>query len=62
LFIATAAWPEWIEMIFGVDPDNGDGSLEWLILGLTASCAIVASFRARMDLRALRNTAEGPAR
>jgi len=62
LFVVTVAWPEWIEMIFGVDPDHGDGSLEWLILGVTALCAIGASLRARVDWRALRDTAEGPAR
>jgi hypothetical protein len=61
LFVATVAWPEWIEMIFGVDPDHGDGSLEWLIMGVTALCAIGALLRARADWRRLRDTAEGPA-
>ncbi len=62
LFVAAVAWPEWIEMIFGVDPDHGDGSLEWLILGVTALCAIGASLRARADWRAPSDSAEGPAR
>jgi hypothetical protein len=62
LFVVTVAWPEWIELVFGVDPDHGDGSLEWLILGVTALCAIGASLRARVDWRALRDAAEGPAR
>jgi hypothetical protein len=61
LFVATVAWPEWIEMIFGVDPDHGDGSLEWLIMGVTALCAIGASLRARADWRGLHDTAEDPA-
>lgn len=62
LFVVTVAWPEWIEEVFGVDPDHGDGSLELLILGVTAVCAIIASLRARSDWRALRDAAEDPAR
>lgn len=60
LFVATLVWPEWIEMTFGVDPDHGDGSLEWLILGVTALCAIGASLRARAGWRGLHDAAEGP--
>jgi hypothetical protein len=29
--VLTLLVPEWIEVVFGVDPDQGDGSLEWLI-------------------------------
>ena len=25
LFFATLLWPEWIEIVFGVDPDFGNG-------------------------------------
>jgi hypothetical protein len=25
----TLAWPDWIERIFGLEPDGGDGSAEW---------------------------------
>ena len=28
LFILTLAFPEWIEAVFGVDPDGGNGLLE----------------------------------
>jgi len=62
LLVLTVAWPEWIEMIFGVDPDHGDGSLEWLIVGVTAVFAVVASLRARADWRRLHGAAEGEAR
>jgi len=33
----TLAWPQWIEGIFGVDPDGGDGSTEW---GWTLALAV----------------------
>ena len=55
LFVATALWPEWIEIVFGVDPDYGNGSLEWLIMELTATSAVVAIFLARADWRRLRS-------
>ena len=25
----TLAWPDWIERLFGLEPDAGDGSAEW---------------------------------
>jgi hypothetical protein len=28
LWLATLLWPTWIELVFGIDPDQGDGSLE----------------------------------
>ena len=31
LTVLTFAWPDWIEGIFGVDPDAGTGSSEWAI-------------------------------
>ena len=34
LFIITLVRRDWIEVIFGVDPDNRSGSLEWLIVGV----------------------------
>src|SRR6267378_990695 len=55
LFVATPLWPEWIEIVFGVDPDYGNGSIEWLIMELTAISAVVAIFLARADWRRLRS-------
>jgi hypothetical protein len=28
----TVAWKDWIEAVFGVDPDHHSGSLEWLVV------------------------------
>jgi hypothetical protein len=33
LFVITLVRNDWIEIIFGVDPDNRNGVLEWLIVG-----------------------------
>jgi hypothetical protein len=48
LFFLTVAWKEWIEAAFRVDPDGGDGSLEWAIVGglLVVSLALAALARA----------------
>lgn len=33
LFVITLVQRDWIEIVFGVDPDNRNGTLEWLIVG-----------------------------
>ena len=38
--VLAAIWPNWIEA-FGVDPDGGDGSLEWAIPIVLAAAALV---------------------
>ncbi|MDT4983214.1 MAG: hypothetical protein QOF95_704 [Pseudonocardiales bacterium] len=37
--VLTLVVPEWIEVVFGVDPDHGDGSLEWVV----ATCFALAT-------------------
>ena len=56
--VVTLFWHDWIEAVFGVDPDKGNGSAEWLVvltlLILTAALAIGARFewrRARLAER-----------
>ena len=39
----TAIVPDWIEEVFHVDPDSGDGSLEWLIVAALALAAMTLS-------------------
>jgi hypothetical protein len=57
LSVLTLLWPEWIEEIFGVEPDGGNGSLEWIIaLGFLA-VGVGLGLLARHDQRKLRNLA-----
>jgi len=32
LLVITLVRRDWIEVVFGIDPDNSSGTLEWLII------------------------------
>jgi hypothetical protein len=32
LAVLTIFWPDWIEALTGYDPDQHDGTVEWLIV------------------------------
>jgi hypothetical protein len=49
----TVVYKEWIELIFGVDPDAGSGALEWAIVAVFAIAFVVLALRARSDRRRL---------
>ena len=60
LLALTIAVPDWIEEIFGISPDGGDGHIEWLIVAVCL-LAIVVSFASaglewRRTLRLSRST------
>jgi hypothetical protein len=51
LFVITLLWRDWIEIIFGVDPDKGNGLLEWSIVGIFLVATIVLFILARYEWR-----------
>jgi hypothetical protein len=51
LGILTLFWHDWIETVFGVDPDHGNGSLEWIIAFALLAIAFGFSLALRRDLR-----------
>ena len=47
LGLLTIVWHDWIEGVFGVDPDHGNGSAEWLAVVLLLVIGAVAGVLAR---------------
>jgi hypothetical protein len=54
LAAVTLLTREWIELVFGVDPDAGSGGLEWLLVALTAATAVAFALAARLEWRQAR--------
>jgi hypothetical protein len=54
LSLATIVWRDWIERVFGADPDGGRGSLEALILAALVLVAVACSALARLEWRRAR--------
>ena len=49
--LITAFWPDWLETAFGVDPDGGNGTAEWLAVALLGAAALVMFTLACRDRR-----------
>jgi hypothetical protein len=54
LAIVTLFWHDWIEAIFGVDPDRGSGSAEWLAVALLLLVTVALVAGARLEWRRAR--------
>jgi hypothetical protein len=49
--VLTLVWAEWIELLTGLDPDNGSGSAEWMIVAVSATAAISFAVLSRHEWR-----------
>jgi len=47
LTLLTLVVPDWIEVVFGVEPDGGNGSLEWLLVAAMALVTLAFAVDAR---------------
>ena len=47
----TLLWRDWIEIIFGADPDKGNELLEWSVVGTFLVATIVLLTLARYEWR-----------
>jgi hypothetical protein len=54
LFVITLVRNDWIEVVFRVDPDNNNGSLEWLIVGILLVATITLFALASYEWRSAR--------
>jgi hypothetical protein len=51
LGLLTIVWHDWIEGVFGVDPDHGNGSAEWIVVLVLLGIGVVAGALARREWR-----------
>ena len=51
LFVITLVWHNWVEIIFKMDPDQGSGLLEWLVVGTLLVVTIALIVLARYEWR-----------
>lgn len=47
LGLLTIVWHDWIEGVFGVDPDHGNGSAEWIAVAALLAIGVIAGTLAR---------------
>jgi DMSO/TMAO reductase YedYZ heme-binding membrane subunit len=52
--VVTLFWHDWIEAFFGVDPDKGNGSAEWLVVLTLLILTAALTVRARFEWRRAR--------
>jgi hypothetical protein len=50
-FAVTLAWHDWIEEVFHVDPDGGNGAAEWVVVAVLLVAATGCAALARSEWR-----------
>lgn len=51
LVVLTAVWHDWVEGIFGFDPDRHNGSFEWELVVVCCLISVVFTVLARHEWR-----------
>lgn len=51
LGVLTLVTPDWVELVFHVEPDHGSGALEWALVIALVSASIVFGGLARAEWR-----------
>jgi len=51
LAVVSALWPDWIEIVFGIDPDHHSGSTEWNVVIAWVLSAMALATLARRSWR-----------
>jgi hypothetical protein len=51
LVVVTLGWHDWVEIVFRVNPDRGNGWLEWLIVAAAFGLTLTFSVSARREWR-----------
>jgi len=51
LAVLTLVWHDWIEAVFGFDPDNHSGSFEWELVAVCLVATALFSALARREWR-----------
>ena len=59
LGLVTIFWHDWIEMLTGIDPDQHNGSVEWLIVAVLLAIAVAMGLVARRHWRLLAAGGQG---
>ena len=54
LAVVTLFWHDWIETVFGADPDQGNGSAEWLVVAVLLLVTVTLVVGARIEWRRAR--------
>ncbi len=54
LFLVTLIWKDWIEIVFRVDPDGGNGAVEYAVCFVLLAAAAGSWWLARTEWRRFR--------
>jgi hypothetical protein len=60
LLALTLVWRDWIEAVLGVDPDQHNGSLEWIIVAALAAAVVTFALLARRQWRRVASASGRP--